>query len=126
MQSTSPQRHLNFRILQGRTPFKGSPKSDHIVELLKQHGLNVSPKQVSAIYWGESEIEDHMARKIESAFALPAGWLDSSHEYAFHTRVEDRADIEALLSLSAPVRQVVGALLHHLIDASSAGAKGNG
>ena len=126
MQSTSSQRQLNFRILQGRTPFKGSPKSDHIVEFLKQHGLNVTPKQVSAIYWGESEIEDHMARKIENAFALPVGWLDSSHEYAFHMRVEDRADIEALLSLSAPVRQAVSALLRHLNDASTSGARDNG
>jgi plasmid maintenance system antidote protein VapI len=125
LKSESAQRWLNFRLLLGRTPFKGSPKSDHMIELLRQKGLRLTPSEISSIYWEQSEITDAMARRVETAFDLTAGWLDANHEYAFRTRADDRADIEAILSLPSDIRMAIRTLMRQLLVVRSSEVSAN-
>lgn len=108
------RRTRNLRLLHGLTPFKGSPKSEHMVDQLCRAGASITKNLLSDIYWEKEDVPDSLVLCIEKAFRLPHGWLDGEHDYITETTQGDREDIARLLHLDLRGRKVISELLQLL------------
>ena len=111
-------RHSNLRLLFGRTDFKGSPKSDHILAHLERHGTKLSAAKLSDLFWEKLEISDSLAAAIENAFSLPSGWMDQNNELIFQLSGSDLDDIQMLLAQNNELRSSFRTLLSGLTNST--------
>ena len=113
-------RHFNLKLLFARTDFKGSPKSEHVIAQLKNDGVNLTPAALSDLFWEKQEISNNLVAAIESAFHLPAGWMDQRNSIIFELNERDLSDVQLLLSQKTRVRESLRSLLLAIPQLASA------
>ena len=112
--ATEALRLKNLCALHARPEGYGAPTAVFLAEWLSERGASLTNKELSVIYKGERAISDPLAKSIEKAFKLPAGWLSSDHEFVYTLSPGELASHTKLAELTANIKQRIYALVDEL------------
>lgn len=104
----------NLCSLHARPHGYGSPTAIFLADWLSERGATINNKELSLIYKGERTISDYLAKSIEKAFDLPAGWLSTDHEFVYKLSPEELLSHSKLTKLPQNIKQRLYALVDEL------------
>ena len=105
--TTEQVRLRNLRLLHARPGGAGGPTSDFLVQFLRDHNVSITKTELSNIYWEQKSISDDLAKSIEKAFTLPAGWLSEDSDFFFSSLPREIATFRALVELPSSLRDAI-------------------
>lgn len=115
--ATEKLRLKNLCALHARPEGYGAPTAVFLAEWLTERGASITNRELSLIYKGERAISDHLAKSVERAFSLPAGWLSADHEFVYKLSPGELIAHSELAALPVNVKQRLFALVEELSQA---------
>ena len=108
------RRLFALKLLHGTTSEYIAPTSDSLVAKLRESNIDMSRSKLSNLYLKKTSIQESLARQIEDAMSVSAGWLSVDHKPYLSATPDDIDLLQNLLRLPVGSREALAVFLRSL------------